>query len=128
MPADEFMNSPCHLVQISDFLRAASFQIEADGPDAGPVKNEQLVVRNGGRQLGHADKAIAKLPQRVEQIGLVEGLEGAGYHGAADKTVAVHSIDIVSAGEFIRDVSLVGHHRKPRVDDVQMRIEEFEFS
>lgn len=54
----------------------------------------------------------------------VEGLEGAGDDRAAHDLEMGGPVSVVVDGERGRQVPLVGHQREPRVDDVQVRVEE----
>src|SRR5215470_20190731 len=72
VPADQSMNAPRHALQMMDFLRPATFDVETNGSNPCAVEFPQLVIRNGLRHLRDSDKGRAKDLQSMKQIRLIE--------------------------------------------------------
>ena len=123
MPAGKFEDPLGQGLQVLDFLRAAPFQVEADRPDPQAVQSQHLGVRDAGRQLGDSDKGRSQRGQGIDQVLLVQGLEGTGDHRAAGQLQVGGALQVVSAGEVFREVAVVGNQRKASVDDVEMAVE-----
>jgi len=76
-----------------------------------------------GRDLTDANEAEAEAGQGRRQIALIEALKGCGNDGAANDSQRPRSGQVVGDREGRRQVALVFHQRKGRIDDMQMRVE-----
>jgi hypothetical protein len=120
VPPDEVVDAQRKV----DVQPAATMQVEAHGAHAGGVERADLVVRDGRRELRDADEAGPQPRERVEQVRLVVGLERAGDDGAPDDLEPGRARPVVGDRERLRRVALVGDQPKPRVDDVEVAVEE----
>lgn len=118
VPAGQLVHTPGDGVEVFDGLGAAAANVEAHGPHSGCGKGKDLFVGGGDRQLGDADVARTEAGQRVEEVVLVEALERARHHRATDDIEMRRTLPIVLGREGRRDVAVVGHEGKARVDDV----------
>src|SRR5262245_48604499 len=108
-----------------DFFRSAALDIETDGAHPGVVEFFQFLIRNGLWHLSDSDKGRPKRFQRMEQISLIESLEGAGHYRAAREIDRFQTIYIIRTGERIGHEPLIGHDGKVLVDDMKMAIKIF---
>ena len=106
---------------------AAAEEVDPVGADAAGVERQDLAVGDVRRDVGHADEALAELLERVEQVGLVVGLEGAGDDRAARDVQVRGAGAVVGDRERLGQVALVGDERKPRIDHVEVRVEDRHF-
>jgi hypothetical protein len=97
-------------------------EVEAHATHAGGVERADLLVVGGRRQLGDAHERRSEAIERVEQVALIEALEGARDDSAAGDAQAGRSRAIVVDGERFRPVA--ADQREPRVDDVQVAVED----
>src|SRR5262249_12525738 len=70
------------------------------------------------------DPAGAELAERVHQIGLIVGLERAGYHRTGGDAERLHLRQIILQREVRWRIALVGHDREAVIDDVAMAVEQ----
>jgi hypothetical protein len=118
VPTGELVDAECEL----DVEGAAAAEVEAHTPDAGGVERADLLVGDGRRQLGDAHERRPEPFEGIEQVRLVEPLEGATHHGATGDAQAGGARSVVVDGEGSR--SIAADQREPRVDDVQVAVED----
>jgi hypothetical protein len=99
-------------------------EIEPHRADAGSVQGSDLFLAAIGGQLGDTSVSGAKSGQRSQQVFLVEGLERSRHHNPAADPQRPDRRQIVLAGKGFWDEPLVGDQGEPRVDDVEMGIED----
>jgi len=118
VPADEVV----HAQREVDVEHSAAREREPHGAHPGRIELADLVVRDRGLQLRHADEARAEPLERVEQVRLVEPLERPRDDRAADDLDRGRTAAVVLDRERLWPV--VPDEREPRVDDVQVAVEE----
>ena len=80
-----------------------------------------------GGTLATPTKPVAELLERVEQVGLVVGLEGAGDDRAARDVELRGPVAVVGDRERLGQKALVGDQREARIDHVEVRVEDRHF-
>ena len=123
VPPGEVVHPPGEPLDAGRVRVGAAAEGEAHRPHPGPVELAHLLVRDGGRQLGHADESGAELRQRRAQPLLGVALEGAADHGPARHAQFPDPAPVVPDREGRRQVPLVGYQREPRVDHVQVGVD-----
>ena len=103
---------------------AAAEEVDPEGAHAGRGERQDLVVGDVRRDVGDADEARPELLERVDEVGLVVGLEGAGDDGAAGDVELRRARAVVGDRERLRQEALVGDQREARIDHVEVRVED----
>jgi hypothetical protein len=111
-----------HAQREVDVEHSAAREREPHGARPGRIELADLVVRDRGLQLRHADEARAEPLERVEQVRLVEPLERPRDDRAAEDLDRGRTAAVVLDRERLWPV--VPDEREPRVDDVQVAVEE----
>src|SRR5215468_5159764 len=108
-----------------DFFRSAALDVETNGTNPRVVEFPELPIRSGLRHLSDSDKRRPQRLQSMQQIRLIESLEGAGHYRAAREIDHFQPVQIIVTGESVGHEPLIGHDGKVLVDDMKMAIKVF---
>jgi hypothetical protein len=124
VPAGEVPRAAGERLEPVERLSSAAVEVGAEGADARRVQRQDVLLGRLGGELRDAQEPGPELGERRAQPPLVERLERAGDDGAAGHAQVRGARAVVGDGEGPGHEPLVGDQREPRVEDVQVRIEE----
>ena len=124
VPARHVVHAARETVEVLDARGPAAIQVESHGAHAGGVQLEDFLVGDGRRNLDDAGERGPEFCERVVHVLGLRALERTGDHRAALDAEAGYARAVIIDGENRRQETLVLHHGKTRVDDMEVRVED----
>ena len=124
VPTGEAVHPARQPVEILDARRAAAHEVEAHAAHAGGIEAADFLVGHARRDLNDADEGRTEPCQRVEHASGIEALERSGYDATACDAQVSSAFLVRIYRKRGRHEPLVLLHREPKVDDVEMGVEQ----